>query len=383
MIVISLYLVLFGLRSACSLQPIRSPLQPTPNRDADQKHEVEKDSRLLEKLYINDQPKPGKTLETKPPPICNLGRCVTSPLKPFNRSKYMYQISSAMSLTTPDLADVLPEKIFTSKSFDNSNFAAMSFRLSLLLCGTKGNIHIYKAQLLDIITRCNDLSGTLEASSNSEINRKMARAMGMCDVHPLLRQGPSSNWFVVALEAGHVVGVDFPNDDSILSAGNEQKDYVYQNLDRSFKKHFIKDLLFATPSQVCMPALNSGDCTAIDRNNTLLLNTRNSDENHGEKSEMVENLKRTTLSSYEVTKYGELNRANSFETVTFEINPLKLDSTIGSIIHQATLKTRWELARIYDDGEKSNITPSASAPKVLKNIRGGLNKDHNKNHCKW
>ena len=71
------------------------------------------------------------------------------------------------------------------------------------------------------------------------------------------------------------------------------------------------------------------------------------------KNKITENINRNTVSSYEVTAKGALNRANSFETVHFETKPLELDSDAGVIIRRAELKTRWELFRIHGKRESS------------------------------
>tara|TARA_B110000090_G_scaffold200026_1_gene240601 strand:+ start:114 stop:962 length:849 start_codon:yes stop_codon:yes gene_type:complete len=277
-----------------------------------------------------------------------------------------------MSLTSPDVATLLPDSVSSSKSFENSNFAAMSFQLDLSLCGTKGSLRIYKAQLLNIETRCNDVSGILQSASDGEgsaTNMKMANAMNMCGEYPLFTQGPSSQWFSVAVDGAKIIGVDFPSKlNSFLD--NEPKEKYYQTIDQSFKKHFIQDLLFNLPSSVCMPYKETCTPDHIDRNETLLLTTKNEDSHNipgkiAVKNKITENINRNTVSSYEVTTKGALNRANSFETVHFETKPLELDSNAGVIIRRAELKTRWELFRIHGKRESSLLGNG-----VTKKLRG-------------
>ena len=280
--------------------------------------------------------------ETNP---CNRGRCPAPPIL-YNEKVFNFRITSGMTLNAPDALPLLPSSRETTHSFDESNFAAMSFRLSLRLCGEKDDLQIYQATLTDIDTRCNDLSGELEsASDNSETHMKMARSMEMCDQYPLFTDGPSPAWFSVAMErGGSVLGVDFPNANQIK--------YMPVKLayaDQSFKKHLIKDLLFATPSTVCLPAQNVQKCMHIDRNETLLLTTHQHDE-HGPGSvaasnNMDEKVKRKLDCTYEITSMkSHLNRADCFETATFETTPLGLDS-VQPVVRKAMLQTRWEMVR--------------------------------------
>ena len=227
------------------------------------------------------------------------------------------------------------------------------FRLQLTLCGHNEYLRVYQAQLLDPIFRCNDMSGSLSSvqdGDNSATNMKMARAMDMCGQYPLFTRGPSSQWFSVSIRKGTIVGVDFPGIARLATSLN-QEDRHYIGADQAFKRHAIQDVLFATPAQVCMPASDTTQCTHIDRNETLLLTTRKTDTHNApgtlaDTNQMTEAVNRLTLSTYEINNVGELNRANSFGTVTFETTPLALDSNVGVVIRRGELKTRWEMFKV-------------------------------------
>ena len=262
-----------------------------------------------------------------------------------------------MSLDAPDATQLLPKREQTSHSLDDSNFAALTFRLLLRQCGQgknaamvgKENIFIYRARLVDIETRCNDISGVLEASSDSETNIKMAKAMDMCSQYPLFVSGPSSQWFSVAMRGTQVLGIDFPAE--VAPASDKEKKKLI-DVDHSFKTHAIRDLVFATPATVCLPALDLVQCAGIDRNQTLLLTTKKFDEHDGAAvggmiataSKMKEKVSRKTVCSYEINNHAMLSRTNCFETAEFQTEPLELDS-IQPVVRRATLKTRWEAVR--------------------------------------
>ena len=165
------------------------------------------------------------------PPPCNPGRCPAPPHLLQQDNNLQYHVTVGMSLDAPDATQLLPEREQTSHSLDDSNFAALTFRLLLRQCGQgknaalvgKENIFIYRARLVDIETRCNDISGVLEASSDSETNIKMAKAMDMCSQYPLFVSGPSSQWFSVAMRGTEVLGIDFPAEDQSASDPEEKK----------------------------------------------------------------------------------------------------------------------------------------------------------------
>ena len=301
------------------------------------------------------------------PPPCNPGRCPAPPHLLQQDNNLQYHVTVGMSLDAPDATQLLPEREQTSHSLDDSNFAALTFRLLLRQCGQgknaalvgKENIFIYRARLVDIETRCNDISGVLEASSDSETNIKMAKAMDMCSQYPLFVSGPSSQWFSVAMRGTEVLGIDFPAEDQSASDPGGKK---LIDVDHSFKTHAIRDLLFATPATVCLPALDLVQCAGIDRNQTLLLTTKKSDEHDGAAaggtiataSKMKEKVSRKTVCSYEINNHAMLSRTNCFETAEFQTEPLELDS-IQPVVRRATLKTRWEAVR-ETRAKKSDMT---------------------------
>ena len=108
---------------------------------------------------------------------CNPGRCPAPPTI-FNGTNYVYHVTTAMSLDAPDAKALLPDRSTSiSNSMDSSNFGAITFRFALQLCGQNRNngLQIYRAQLSDIETRCNDISGEIEASSNDETRKYSKR----------------------------------------------------------------------------------------------------------------------------------------------------------------------------------------------------------------
>jgi len=251
-----------------------------------------------------------------------------------------------MSLDAPDAKALLPERSTSiSNSMDRSNFGGITFRFTLQLCGQNKNngLQIYRAQLSDIETRCNDISGEIEASSNDETHIKMAKSLSMCNEYPLFTSGPSIGWFSVAMRHGFIEGVDFPNADTTLVTDSAIK---LQYADQSFKRHFVKDLLFNMPKKVCMPSKNIKRCTHIDRNETLLLTTHNQDT-HGKgdaakENKMEETITRKVSSTYEINKKAELHRVDCFEEAIFTTKPMGLDS-VPPIVRKATLTTRWDM----------------------------------------